>query len=56
MEFFSENKISEKIVNSLDEKLTFELTSRLVDNNYKGSFNGLKNRHSLRLLQLIELN
>ena len=30
MEFISENKISEELVNSFDEEMTFELAKRLA--------------------------
>ena len=33
MEFTSENKINEELVNSFDEEMTFELAKRLEDDN-----------------------
>ena len=45
MEFISENKISEELVNSFDEKMTLELATRLEEDNYKTQFDGLKDWH-----------
>ena len=47
MEFISENKISEELVNSFDEEMTLELVKRLEGNNYNTPFSGLKDRHLL---------
>ena len=33
MKFISENKISEELVNSFDEEMTFELAKRLEEDN-----------------------
>ena len=50
MEFISENTISEKPVNLLDEKMTLEFTKRLEENNYMTPFDVLKDWHFLRAL------
>ena len=42
MKFISENKISEELVNSFDEQMTFELAKRLEEDNYNTPFDGLK--------------
>ena len=52
MKFTSENKISEELVNSFDEKMTLELATRLEDDNYKSPFDGLKDWHLLRALAI----
>ena len=52
MEFTSENKISEDLVNSFDEEMTFVLPKRLEDNNYMTPFNCLKDWHLLRALAI----
>ena len=52
MEFLSENKISEELVNSFDEKMTHELAKRLEEDNYKTPFDGLKDWHLLRALAI----
>ena len=52
MEFTSENKISEDLVNSFDEEMTFELATRLEEDNYKTPFDGLKDWHLLRALAI----
>ena len=52
MKFTSENKISEKLVNSFDEKMTFELATRLEEDNYDTPFDGLKDWHLLRSLAI----
>ena len=52
MKFTSENKISEELVNSFDEKMTHELATRLEEDNYKTPFDGLKDWHLLRALAL----
>ena len=48
MEFISENKISEELVNSFNEEMTLELTKKLEENNYSTPFDGLKDWHLLR--------
>ena len=50
MEFISKNKISEELVNSFDEKMTLELTTRLEKDEYTTPFDGLKNCQLLRAL------
>ena len=52
MKFTSENKISEELVNSFDEKKTLELATRLEEDNYKTPFDGLKDWHLLRALAI----
>ena len=52
MEFVSENKISEEVVKSFDEKMTLELATRLEEDNYKTPFDGLKDWHLLRALAI----
>ena len=50
MKFISENKISEKLVNSFDEEMTFELAKRLEEDNYNTPFDGLKDLSYFREL------
>ena len=50
MKFTSDNKISEELVNSFNEKMTFELAKRLQEENYAKPFDGLKDWHLLRAL------
>jgi len=52
MDFISENKISEELVNSFDEKMTLELATRLEEDNYKTPLDGLKDWHLLRALAI----
>ena len=52
MEFVSENKISEEVVKSFDEKMTLELATSLEEDNYKTPFDGLKDWHLLRALAI----
>ena len=52
MEFISQNKISEELVNSFDEKMTLELAKRLEEDNYNTPFDGLKDWHLLRALAI----
>ena len=52
VKFISENKISEELVNSFDEKMTLELATRLEDDNYTTPFDGLKDWHLLRALAI----
>ena len=52
MEFVSENKISEELVNSFDEKTTLELANRLEEDNYITPFDDLKDWHLLRALAI----
>ena len=52
MEFISEDKISEELVNSFDEKMTLELATRLEEDNYTTPFDGLQDWHLLRALAI----
>ena len=52
MKFMDENKISEELVNSFNEEMTFELAKRLEDDNYITPFDGLKDWHLLRALAI----
>ncbi len=52
MEFISENKISEELVNSYNEKMTLELATRLEEDNFKTPFDGFKDWHLLRALAI----
>ena len=52
MKFIDENKISEELVNSFNEEMTFELAKRLEDDNYITPFDGLKDWHLLRALAI----
>ena len=52
MEFISENKISDELVNSFDENMALELATRLEEDNYKTPFNGLKDWHLIRALEI----
>ena len=52
MEYITENKISEELLNSFNEEITYELTKRLEEDNYKSPFNGLKDLHLLRALAI----
>jgi len=52
MDFISENKISEELVNSFDEKMTLDLATRLEEDNYSTPFDGLKDWHLLRALAI----
>ena len=52
MEFISENKISEELVNSFDEEMTLELAKRLEEDNYSTPFDGLKDWLLLRALAI----
>ena len=52
MEFISENRISEELENSFDEKITLELATRLEEDNYKTPFAGLRDWHLLRTLAI----
>ena len=48
----SDNKISEELVNSFNEEMTFELAKRLEEENYDTPFDGLKDWHLLRALAI----
>ena len=52
MKFISENKISEELVNSFNEEITFEVDTRLEEENYKTPFEGLKDWNFLRALAI----
>ena len=52
MKFISENKISEELVNSLDEEITFNLAKRLDEDNHNTPFEGFKDWHLLRALAI----
>jgi len=52
MEFISENKISEELVNSFDEEMTLQLAKRLEEDEYTTPFDGLKDLHLLRALAI----
>ena len=52
MEFISENKISEELVNSFDEEMTLQLAKRLEEDEYTTPFDGLKDWHLLRALAI----
>ena len=52
MKSSSNNKISEELVNSFNEEMTFELAKRLEDDNYDTPFDGLKDWHLLRALAI----
>ena len=52
MGFISENKITEKLINSFDEKMTLNLATRLEEDNCAKTFNGLKDLQLLRPLAI----
>jgi len=52
MEFISENKISEELVNSFDDEKTLQLAKRLEEDEYKSPFDCLKDWHLLRALAI----
>ena len=52
MKLMDKNKISEELVNSFNEEMTFELAKRLEDDNYITPFDGLKDWHLLRALAI----
>jgi len=52
MELFSENEISEELVNSFDEEITLELAIRLEEDEYSKPFDGLQAWHLLRALAI----
>ena len=52
MEFIYENKITDELVNSFDERMNLELATRLEEVNYNTSFDGLKDWHLLRALAI----
>ena len=52
MEFISESKISEQLINSFDEEMTLQLAKRLEEDEYKTPFDGLKDWRLLRALAI----
>ena len=52
MEFISENKISEELVNSFDEEMTLQLAKRLEEDEYTTPLDGLTDWHLLRALAI----
>ena len=52
MKFPFHNNISEKLVNSFNKKMTFELAKGLEDENYDTPFDGLKDCHLLKALAI----
>ena len=52
MQSKSNNIISEELVNSFNEEMTFELAKRLEEENYDTPFDGLKDWHLLRALAI----
>ena len=52
MEFISENKISEELVNSFYEEMTLELAKKSEEDNYSIPFDGLKDWHLLKALAI----
>ena len=52
MEYTSDNKISEELVQSFNEEMTSELAKRLEEENYKTPFEGLQDWHLLRALAI----
>ena len=52
MRYKFEDKISEELVNSFNEEMTFELVKRLEDENYTSPFDGLNDWHLLSALAI----
>ena len=52
MKFMAEKKISDKLINYFDEKMTLELYKRLEENNHTNLFNALNEWHLLRVLAI----
>ena len=52
MEFISENKISDELVNSFDEEMTLEPAKRLEEVKDNTPFDGFKDLHLLRALAI----
>ena len=48
----SDTKIREDFVNSFNEEMTFELATRLEEENYATPFDGLQDWHLLRALAI----
>ena len=52
MKSITDNKISEEVVNSFNEEMTLELTTRLEGDNNNKPFDGLKDLNLLRSLTI----
>ena len=52
MEYTTDNKISEELVQSFNEEMPSELAKRLEEENYKTPFEGLQDWHLLRALAI----
>ena len=52
MKYISEKKISEELVNSLNEEMTLELAKRLEEENYNTPFDGLQDWNLMRALAI----
>ncbi len=52
MEFISESKISDELVNSFNEEMTLQLARRLEEDEYATPFDCLKDWHLLRALAI----
>ena len=52
MEFISESKISEQLINSFDEEMTLQLAKRLEEDEYTTPFDVLIDWHLLRALAI----
>ena len=48
----SDKRISEELVNSFNEEMTFELAKRLEEENYATPFDGFNDCHLLRALAI----
>ena len=48
----SDKRISEELVNSFNEEMTFELAKRLEEENYATPFDGFNDWHLLRALAI----
>ena len=52
MKLISENKISQELMNFLDEAMTLEFPKRHEEVNFNNPFDGLKEKHLLRVLTI----
>ena len=52
MKLISENKISQELMNFLDEAMTLEFAKRQEEVNFNNPFDGLKDKHLLRALTI----
>jgi len=52
MKFMAEKKISDKLINYFDEKMTLELYKSLEENNHTKLFDALNEWHLLRVLAI----